>query len=192
MKIKMDLLPMKYKCVRRNYLAMFALILIILIGIGACITTALSMQTYKRIVEKSMKKGLEASRRTLENAQAKQDMLKRNLQKIAFDIDKQLKLNEEISAFNEITRGFRWSRFLHQLELMIPKRVWIKDIDISKAPHFTLVCESADQILPITFEQNLILNTDYFDNVLLGETILVKQNLAVLFRISFDYSDKEG
>jgi len=188
MKVKMDLLPQQYKCVRRDYLAYFILVISIIVIIILNLFTFLSMNIYSKAVEKSVVAGLKASENKVKDAKIRLESLKTKINHITFDSEGQLRLNDEIIAFNQIKRGYRWSVFFNEVEHAIPKRVWIKAIDISNAPHFTLICESADQILPITFEQNLILKPKYFNNVFLGNTVMDKKNLAVLFKISFDFN----
>lgn len=186
----MDLLPFQYKIVKRDYLAMALLALSAVAGIALSFFVFISMHTYYKLIEKSATSGITAVEADLRQAAAQESSLQGKLSSVAFDVERQISLNDEIMAFNKIGRGFRWSVFLDQLEKAMPKRIWIKALDIKKAPKFTLICESADQILPITFEQQLLLNSRHFKNVFLGGTILDKQNLAVIFRITFDFVDE--
>ncbi|MDD5091039.1 MAG: hypothetical protein PHQ23_08985 [Candidatus Wallbacteria bacterium] len=189
MKIKMDLLPQKFKCVRHDFLGVVLLVMVLILGSLMNGLILMGLKIRYNITERSIRRGVESSAKELEKSALKKEVLKNSLDKVSFDTEKQIRLNDEISAYNDIKRHFQWSEFFQQLELMMPKRVWIKMLDISKCPSFTLICEAADQMLLIDLEQNLILNNKYFSNVFLGDSVLDKQNLAVIFRISFDFSN---
>lgn len=185
----MDLLPQKFKCVRHDFLGVVLLVMVLILGSLMNGLILMGLKIRYNITERSIRRGVESSAKELEKSALKKEVLKNSLDKVSFDTEKQIRLNDEISAYNDIKRHFQWSEFFQQLELMMPKRVWIKMLDISKCPSFTLICEAADQMLLIDLEQNLILNNKYFSNVFLGDSVLDKQNLAVIFRISFDFSN---
>ncbi|MDD2715219.1 MAG: hypothetical protein PHW04_04930 [Candidatus Wallbacteria bacterium] len=187
MKIMMDLLPIQYKCEKRDYLAIALLVFTVAAGSTLTLLVFLSMHTYYKVLESSIQSDVARMESDLSSSNQQADGLKERLSAISFDAEGQLHLNDEIEAFNRIGKGFAWSRFFNRLEQAIPKRVWIKAFDITSLPHFTMVCESADQILPIVFEQQMMLDSKFFKNVFLGDTVLDKKNMAIVFRMSFDY-----
>lgn len=189
MKVNFNLLPGEYRCERRNYLAIVVLIGALIIGIILNISTFFIMSVYYGNVKKMAISGINELKRKIEDNKIIKNGLISKLKGITFDIDKKIKLNEKIILFNNISQAFLWSKFFDELEKSMPKRVWIKKMDYSNLPHFILICEAADQILPIKFEQNLI-KSPYFENVFLGDTVLDRENMSVLFKISFDFKYK--
>lgn len=191
MKLKMDLLPSKYKCMRRDYLG------IALAGASAVIAVVvLSMTFISKSFEYSRARSeaespLIALQQQIKSLDDEIDMIQRRAGSVAFDPVLKYQLVKEINQFNQIRMGFQWSHFFQIMEVATPSQVWVKDFDFSPRPndtmYFTLYCEAADGMIPIRFYQNLLqgpVSSSYRD-VMLGENRFSNKTLTIHFTMSF-------
>ncbi|EKD68566.1 MAG: hypothetical protein ACD_47C00548G0003 [uncultured bacterium] len=187
MKMKMDLLPSQYKCVPRDWTAIFILI-IVLLAIPAMWFGLKKYHDYaidkigKANEEEIKELGERINTLTNEIAQLDNQLSKAMLKR------EQIKeINERIDFFNRIyQKSFSWYEFFDKLEKMTPNEVWIQKIEIVgdtlKEQRFKVTCESKEPYHAPEFLKNLMQNREFVppgddqNSVLLGKVALNKDS----------------
>ncbi len=185
MKMKMDLLPSQYKCVPRDWTAIFILV-IVLLAIPAMWFGLKKYHEYaiEKIGKANEEEIKELGERinTLTNEIAQLD---NQLSKAMLKREQIKEINERIDFFNRIyQKSFSWYEFFDKLEKMTPNEVWIQKIEILgdtlKEQKFKITCESKEPYHAPEFLKNLMQNREFVppaddqNSVLLGKVELNK------------------
>lgn len=187
MKMKMDLLPSQYKCVPRDWTAIFILV-IVLLAIPAMWFGLKKYHDYaiEKIGKANEEEIKELGERinTLTNEIAQLD---NQLSKAMLKREQIKEINERIDFFNRIyQKSFSWYEFFDKLEKMTPNEVWIQKIEIIgdtlKEQRFKVTCESKEPYHAPEFLKNLMQNREFVppgddqNSVLLGRVELNKDS----------------
>jgi cell division protein FtsB len=183
----MDLLPSQYKCVPRDWTAIFILV-IVLLAIPAMWFGLKKYHDYaiEKIGKANEEEIKELGERinTLTNEIAQLD---NQLSKAMLKREQIKEINERIDFFNRIyQKSFSWYEFFDKLEKMTPNEVWIQKIEIVgdtlKEQRFKVTCESKEPYHAPEFLKNLMQNREFVppaddqNSVLLGKVELNKDS----------------
>lgn len=188
MKMKMDLLPSQYKCVPRDWTAIFILVIVLLaipaMWFGLKKYHAYAIEKIGKANEEEIK-GLEERINTLTNEIAQLD---NQLGKAMLKREQIKEINERIDFFNRIyQKSFSWYDFFDKLEKSTPNEVWIQKIEIMggdtlKDQWFRVTCESKEPYHAPEFLKNLMQNREFVppsddkNSVTLGKVELNKDS----------------
>jgi len=195
MKMTMDLLPSQYKCVPRDWRAIFIFVMII----AAIPAMWFGLKKYHDYSINKIEKGNEEEINELKTriSTVSNDIaqLESQLNKAMISREKIKEINERIDFFNRIyQKSFLWYEFFDKLEKLTPQEVWIKEIKISgdslKEQSFKVICESKEPYHAPEFLKNLMQNREFVppsDDKNTVDLSEVRINQAFGYEFSLDF-----
>ncbi|HOD40483.1 MAG: hypothetical protein BWY96_01063 [Spirochaetes bacterium ADurb.BinA120] len=197
MKMKMDLLPSQYKCVPRDWRAIFILIIVLLaipgMWFGLKKYHDYAIEKIGKANEEEIKE-LGERINTLTNEIAQLD---NQLGKAMISREKIKEINERIDFFNRIyQKSFSWYEFFDKLEKLTPNDVWIREIHIDgdslKDQKFKVVCESKEPYHAPEFLKNLMLNREFApptddQNSVFLQKVSINKDFGYEFSLEFKF-----
>jgi Tfp pilus assembly protein PilN len=166
MKVTMNLLPVKYKCIPRDVLAIYVALLLIFGVTGEFFALKWWFNRQLEALKQLDQNIIQSLKDEIANKDRDIGTIDERLKRVQVDPSKIRDTNIQIDFFNQIyQRHFSWYEFFDKLEAQVPANVWIKDIKMTGTTpqdmEFELSCEASEVYHAPAFLKNLMRHKEF-------------------------------
>jgi len=192
----MDLQPKEYKCIPRNYKAIAALVVLLLVIPGMWFGLKYFYQKQIQNMEQVSEDEINSVNENISRLKSEIANLEDQLKKAIISPDKIFEINKKVDFFNRIyQKSFSWFDFFDKIEKLTPQDVWVKKINIKgddlENQEFEIICEAKEQYHAPEFLKNLMKYKEFVplkdQNSIAISQVAITQTFGYEFALKFRF-----